>query len=161
MIRSANNGDIPQIIQLIHETYRDYGDSICLDGADRDLTDIEKTYLKPGGRFWVYEKNDAICGTVAVIPGRDGHSAVLKRLYLKKKHHGRGIGDELLQTALDWADQRGYGQMVFWSDTRFKRGHRFYAKHGFIRGKAREMNDGNMPYTEYYFEKKLGVSSSP
>jgi len=152
MIRTAKNGDIKIIVRLIGNIYREYGHTLCFDDADSDLNDIESDYILKGGQFWVYEIDNVIIGTVAVVP-TDDVGTELKRLYLRKDHRGSGIADELMQTAIKWSIDNGFKKLSFWSDTKFNRGHRFYGKYGFIQGQIRHMDNGSMPYSEYFFEK--------
>jgi putative acetyltransferase len=56
-LRQADNRDTQQLIALIDGVYREYGDQICLDGADCDLLDIESYYLSNGGSFVVLEED--------------------------------------------------------------------------------------------------------
>ena len=42
MIRRAYNSDSARIISLIDDVYREYGDEIYLEGADKDLACISQ-----------------------------------------------------------------------------------------------------------------------
>lgn len=154
MIREATDNDREAIIQLIDEIFQEYGDRVFLEGAESDLMAISDEFYGKGGQFWVYEIDHQIVGTAAVVPD-DAGKAVLKRVYLHKNYRGSGIADELLQKTQDWCRKNNFGTLCFWSDTRFERAHYFYEKRGFKRGGVRQMNDGNMPYEEFYFEKNL------
>ena len=148
-------GDSQDIIKLIDTVYREYGDSICLDKVDSDLLAINENYRNKGGCFWVWKENDEIKATIAVVPANEKDTVLLKRLYLKKDYRGTGIADLLLNYAIEWAKERGYKNIGLWSDTRFLRGHKFYTKHKFIQDGLRSMNDGNMPYKEYFFSREI------
>jgi len=156
MIRSASNKDSDEIIALIDDVFREYGDRIFLEGVDADLLNLEQNYLQKDGAFWVYISAGKIVGTVAVVKG-ENDCAELKRVYLKKAFRGIGIADEMLKTVYEWCRKEGINKLFFWSDIRFTRGHQFYEKHGFKKGDIRSMNDGYAPYREYYFEKTLEV----
>ncbi len=154
MIRLATNKDCKEVIELIDEVFREYGDRISLDGAEADLLDLERNYFQNDGAFWVYVSDGDIIGTVAVV--KENHNrAVLKRVYLKKTYRGSGIADKLLTTVYEWCKNKEIRKLYFWSDTRFDRGHQFYQRHGFKKGGTRSKNDGYMPYQEYYFEKNI------
>jgi putative acetyltransferase len=147
--------DVQKIIELIDGVYREYGDSICLENADSDLLAIDKNYSNKGGVFRVWKENDEITATIAVVPADEKDAVMLKRLYLKENYRGSGTANLLLNFAIEWAKERGYKEMNLWSDTRFLRGHQFYMKHKFIRNGIRSMNDGNMPYKEYFFSREI------
>lgn len=148
--------DYQNIVKLIDTVYREYGDSVCLERADSDLLAIEKNYKNKGGCFWVWKEKGEITATVAVVPADEKDTVMLKRLYLKKNYRGSGKANLLLNFVIEWAKERSYKKMILWSDTRFLRGHKFYKKHEFIRGDiVRTMNDGNIPYKEYFFYKEI------
>ncbi len=142
-----------EIIELIDTIYREYNDVVCLTGCDKDLEALDKFFAEPNGNFWVYKMNNKIVGTVAV---KIVNNAVeMKRFYLKKEFRGTGIANKLLQKAEEWTVGKEYLKLFFWSDTRFERAHNYYKKMGFVQKGIREMNDGNIPYSEFYFEKEL------
>ena len=61
-----------------------------------------------------------------------------------------------MQLTIDWARERGFREVRFWSDTRFERAHRFFEKFGFQQdGRVREMHDSHEPYSEYYYSLQL------
>ncbi len=156
MLTEASTTDSKKIIKLIDGIYHEYGDSICLENADSDLLSIERNYTEERGCFWILEENNEVIGTVAVLPANEKNTIILKRMYLKKKYRGTGMSELLLNTALDWAKVMGYKKMILWSDTRFIQGHTFYEKHHFKReGSVRSMNDGNVPYKEYFFVREI------
>ena len=158
-IRDVKQTDWEPIRDLIAACYKPYGERICLDGADNDLLDLLGAYARKGGAFAVWEIEDAadtvgpIHGTHAVLPLRpEEHVCVFRRLYLDPALRGRGLGDELMQWAVDWAKDNGYKKVEFWSDTRFHRAHSFFRRFGFqSNGETREMTDSFEPYQEYFF----------
>lgn len=154
MIRTATKRDRKAIIALIDAIFEEYGDQVLLSGAEADLNHLESAFAGQGGGFWVYEMDGKIIGTVAVVPEADGQ-AVLKRVYLDKTWRGHGIADTMLEWIIEWCRARDMTTLYFWSDARFARAHHFYEKRGFVRGAIRHKDDGNMPYSEYHFEKKL------
>ncbi len=155
MISEAKNEDKDRIIRIIDSIYREYGDSICLEKADADLLDIESNYQREGGMFWKFIKDGEIIGTVAVYKDKRSSGAWLKRMYVVKPCRGQGVADRLMKMVIDWCIERGLEKISLWSDTRFIRGHAFYEKYGFVKGIVQDRNDGNMPYSEFYFEKNI------
>ena len=58
--------------------------------------------------------------------------------------------------AVDWSIKNKFHRVEFWSDVRFKRAHSFFEKYGFVKsGEIREMNDGALPYSEFFFYMNL------
>jgi putative acetyltransferase len=165
MIRLARHDDSPAIIDLIADCYAEYDDRVCLEagGAETDLLDLESRYRGQGGEFWVLELEGRIRGSHAALPhpGLPG-VCCFRRLYLDRSLRGRtDWGHHLMQVTIDWARDRGFRRVEFWSDTRFQRAHRFFRKFGFEPdGRVREMHDGHEVYSEYFFFLDLSKTSS-
>jgi putative acetyltransferase len=152
-LRPATAADIPGIVALIDSVYREYGDAVCLENADRDLPQAHTYYAEHGGAFVVLADGGKVVGTHAALP-LDAATGLctFRRLYLDPSLRGAGAGERLMHWALDWARQHGFRRVEFWSDTRFARAHRFFQRFGFARdGRTRELNDAYAPYWEYFF----------
>jgi len=159
--RLADPSDQPGIIELIDSVYQEYGDRICLTGADQDLLDLKGSYFDQDGAFWVVEDSKgAIVGTHAAKPisnpqteGASQHTTcTFRRLYLKRTLRGAQLGSDLMKLTLQWASENGFNRVEFWSDTRFERAHRFFSKLGFQKTSAiRHLDDGIAPYSEFLF----------
>ena len=156
-LRPVRPEDQDAIMALIDAVYREYGDCLCLENADRDLLDIERNYLQAGGAFMVLDEAGQVRGTHAVLPDamRPG-VCCFRRLYLEAALRGGPWGTRLMQWAIDWAGEHGMRRVEFWSDTRFTRAHAFFARIGFQHdGRIRTMDDGWVPYQEYFFFRHL------
>ncbi len=155
-LRPACVGDQEAIRRLVDAVYREYGDRLFVEDADADLLDIEGNYRALGGEFVVLDDAGQVRGMHAVLPSADGQGiCTFRRLFLEPSLRGSGWGERLMQWALDWAADHRFERVQFWSDTRFERAHAFFAKAGFEQGATREMNDGAMPYREYFFSLDL------
>lgn len=154
-LRPFEPKDADGVVALIERVYREYGERICLDNADKDLSDVPGHY--GAGRFMVLEKDSQVLGTVALAPdGARMDCCFLKRLYLDPELRGEGAGDRLLEWARETGRELGFSRMELWSDVRFERAHAFYKKQGFgFDGAVREMDDGWEPYREYFFYCEL------
>ncbi|HMO14228.1 MAG TPA: GNAT family N-acetyltransferase [Pirellulaceae bacterium] len=178
-IRPASGQDREGVISLIDAVYREYGDSVCLEGAESDLLDLPDYYRNQSGEFWVLAEssvttqqpqvelglfpqaeNPVILGShAAFVVDEQSKLAGFRRLYLAKHLRGTGWGRKLMQIAIDWAWETGMQRVEFWSDTRFERAHQFFETFGFRRdGRLRHMHDGNEPYSEYFFYLDLEQS---
>jgi len=152
-IRPVEHGDDSAIISLIDGVYREYGDRLCLDGAEADLMDAVGHYSRDKCAFVVLDDDGEVVGTHAVVPLDDRPDVcTFRRLYLRSDLRGTGWGEKLMRWAIDAAEQFGFHRVEFWSDVRFVRAHRFFERLGFQHdGQVREMNDGWEPYREYFF----------
>ena len=157
-IRRATNNDSNEIISLITSIYNEYGEIMYTEGADSDLLDIRGNYHAKGGDFIVMVNEvDEIIGSHATLPinTKDG-VLTFRRLYLKKNYRGEGAGKKLMDWAVKWSIENQFNRVEFWSDVRFKRAHDFFEKYGFVKsGEIREMNDGALPYSEFFFYMML------
>ena len=163
-IRLATSDDTDGIVSLIDGVFKEYGDRICLipGGSEADVLDIESGYRSKGGEFWVLESIEGevrrIIGTHATRPDPDNPTEVctFKRLYLHQDFRGTHCGRDLMQVTIDWARHQEFKSIEFWSDTRFKRAHRFFEKFGFqTDGQERHMTDSVIPYSERFFFVEL------
>jgi putative acetyltransferase len=152
-LRPAQPQDRDAIIALIDDVLSEYGDRLSLDVADRDLLDLDGYYVAAGGMFIVLEDMGRIRGTHAAIPvAQQPGVCIFRRLYLETGLRGGPWGSRLMQWALDWAREHGMHRIEFWSDTRFERAHRFFARFGFQRdGRIRTIEDGWLPYQEHFY----------
>ena len=89
ILRVADSQDRQRVIHLIDGVLREYGDEICLTGADQDLMDITGHYEQLGGAFVVLDDEGKIRGTHAVVPDDTRHDVCfLRRLYLEQALRG-------------------------------------------------------------------------
>lgn len=157
-LRPATSADVPGIVALIDGVYREYGDVIFLEGADADLLKIDDYYRRPGGEFVVLvDDAGQVFAAHAVHPiDKSQGLCTFRRLYMKPQLRGGGWGTKVMQWAIDWAREAGFRRVEFWSDTRFTRAHRFFRRLGFTHdGRIRHLDDGAMPYSEYFFWREL------
>ena len=156
-IRPVEQGDTAAIIALIDGVYREYGEHVCLDGAEADLVDVVGHYSRDKCAFVVLEYDGEVVGTHAVVPIDERPDAcTFRRLYLRSDLRGTGWGEKLMRWAIDAAEDFGFCRVEFWSDVRFVRAHRFFKRLGFqYNSQVREMDDGWEPYREYFFSLDL------
>lgn len=80
----------------------------------------------------------------------------LKRLYVLKEYHGKGIAQKLMDFIISFVQQNKY-QVVWlgvWEHN--LRAQKFYAKYGFVNsGHTHEFPIGNTPQTDQWFWKFL------
>ena len=153
VLRHATIEDRDGIVALINSVLGEYGDRLVLETLDCDLLDIEGYYFARGGAFVVLDENGRIRGTHAAVPkiGQPG-ICEFKRLYLEASWRGGVWGTRLMQWSIDWAQSQGMRRIEFWSDTRFVRAHRFFARFGFQHdGRIRTVPEGWTPYQEFFY----------
>ena len=155
-IRLGCREDADDLVQLVDGVYREYGDEIDLEGYDRDLLDIEGAYREVGGEFVVLEQEGKVMGAHATQPvDREAGVVTFRRLYLRRELRGSTAGKELMDWAVGWSREAGFRRVEFWSDTRFDRAHRFFERYGFVRGGIRDVEEGKLSFSEYFYAMEL------
>ncbi len=95
-----------------------------------DLSDIDSFFLKRGN-FWVATEDGRVVGTVGVFDLGDG-SAVLRKMFVRKEHRGKGVSKALLAVLLEWAKRSGFRRVYLGTTPLYLAAHRFYEKNGFV-----------------------------
>lgn len=80
---------------------------LCFQNFEAELLQLDSMYASPvGGIILCREENEYIgCVGIRKI---DDETAEMKRMWVKTGHHGKGIGSELLNRALQLAKDCGY-----------------------------------------------------
>jgi len=95
-----------------------------------DLIDIEASYIKNGGNFWVaIDKNNTIIGTLGLL--KIGSCAVLKKFFISKLHRGQGVSEQLFDNFLNHCKQNKIKTIILDTPYVCKRAQGFYIKSGF------------------------------
>ena len=122
-----------QIVKLVGECLVDQGvipaNSLPLD--DDDLQHIPELF-KDKGKFWVALGEDKVVGTVGVRGTKEPTVAILRRMFVNKELRGTGLGQRLLETALQFARENGYKKITLNTYKTMKRAHHFYEKNKFL-----------------------------
>ena len=81
-----------------------------IQNFDDELKHLEKKYGMPSGRLYLLYVNDELAGCVA-LRKMDKEKCELKRLYVKPRFRGEGLGDLLLERIVGDARRIGYKYM--------------------------------------------------
>ena len=141
-IRAGLDSDADGIIRLISTCWSAYsGIIVDVDGEMPELRALATYYASQGGALWIAEIESGIVGMIATRPLTAGAWEIC-RVYVLPSLHGDGLGHRLLDLAEAHALASDATRFVLWSDTRFERAHRFYAKRSYVRdGPIRVLND--------------------
>lgn len=169
-IRNYDKLDRNKVTQLVSDVIiNEFRFKLELDNLDSDLFQIEDHYNKcTGGCFWVAEirnggfsrsntinkkENDkTIVATTAIRRLEQFEStAELKRMYVLKEYRGFGIGQQMLNNAIDFAKSFGYLRILLDSSHSLIPASRLYLKNRFIY--TSRYNDNYR--ADVFMEKKL------
>jgi len=106
-IRAYENADYAQVVDLFIRINRELAPpdmreqfelyiQTSIDGEMSRLLDIFSETKRSA--FWVVERGDQIIGMFG-IESRSDDSTELRRMYLDRRHRGRGIAERMLQCA--------------------------------------------------------------
>ena len=95
-----------------------------------DLEDIQQTYQKNNGDFWIALDNDKVIGTVALFDFGDNKGYV-KRMYVAEKYRGTGVAQKLLAKLIEFAKKNKYKEIFLITTKDMVAANKFYYKEGF------------------------------
>jgi GNAT superfamily N-acetyltransferase len=101
----------------------------------------------------VAEDGAEVLGTVSGGDSSSREVAAMTAMWVDPRFRGRGVGDTLVKSVIEWARANGYRQMFLWVTDGNDNAERLYRRNGFVRtGGAQEVRPGEM---EYEMERKL------
>ena len=136
-IRLYRKSDFEKVLNLISDIIvNEFKFRLECNHLDSDLMCIEEHYNKPdGGCFWIAEEiiDKQIIGTTGIRNLKQYASTCeLKRMYVVKRYRRLGIGQKLLDTAVDFAKRIGYIRIVLDSSKNLEAARALYLKNGFV-----------------------------
>lgn len=127
------------------------GVSLCFQGFEEELAGLPGKYEPPKGRLLFAYSDEELAGCVAFRP-IDDETCEIKRLYVRDKFRGLGIGRKLLERLIDEAKISGYKKMRLDSwIPRMQTAIAMYRKFGFYEIEPYNEN----PYEMIFMEIKL------
>lgn len=135
IIEGYRPGLLGQIVTLHAETYGDWaGFGIAFERkVASDLVDFIGRLERRGNGLWHVLMDDLVVGSIAIDgedlgPGR----AHLRWFIVDPKLRGTGLGKQLLQRAIDFADQQGFTETHLWTLKGLDAARSLYERMGFI-----------------------------
>jgi putative acetyltransferase len=140
-IRAATNHDIAPIKNVVFSSLREFGLLPDENGKDKDLNDIESSYLLNNGFFAVIvqTKTKLIVGCFGLIPMNE-NICELRKMYLLKDQRGKGLGKFILDIAIQQAREKRYKKIVLETISALTTAIFLYKQFGFKEIKPREIN---------------------
>ena len=106
-------GSAPQIAQ-VRELFLEYAQSLnfdlCFQSFDKELAGLPGDYAPPDGRLLLAEYEGQVAGCVA-LHELEPEICEMKRLYLRPRFRGKGLGRALAGRVIAEAGQIGYRRM--------------------------------------------------
>ena len=134
VIRDHRIGDLGWLIHRQGIIYNEqFGWNIAFEALIAGIySEFERAPEAPAKRLWIAEQDDAIIGSIFVMPS-DGlaGSAQLRMLYVEPIARGQGVGAALVAQAVGFARQNGYQRMRLWTHANQASARKLYAGAGF------------------------------
>lgn len=106
--------DLAAVRELWREYWESFGLSMDFQGFGRELEGLPVPYGAEGGALLLARDKDELAGTIA-LRRLDHVSGEVKRLYLRPRFRGQGLGRRLLEAAIERA--RAFGYHSLYADT--------------------------------------------
>jgi putative acetyltransferase len=140
-IKKASNTDITSIKGVVFTVLKEYGLNPDEGGKDFDLSDIEKNYFNHNGYFGALtDNNNLLIGTFGLFP-ISNKTCELRKMYLLKEYRGKGLGNFMLNEAINIAKEKNYNKIILETIEPLKEAISLYKKYGFKEIRPAEIND--------------------
>jgi len=122
-------GDLGMVVHLHGLLYaREYG----LDASFEPYVakPLAEFAMQGAGRLWIAERDNRVVGSVAMVDARAGEGQ-LRWFLLVPEVRGSGLGHRLLETALVYGRERGFGRIFLWTFADLAAARGLYERAGF------------------------------
>jgi putative acetyltransferase len=103
VIRAAGPEEMDLVRQLFREYQQHLGIDLCFQSFEEELAGLPGRY----SGIWFAEMDGELAGVVALRPWAEGIGE-MKRLYVRPRFQGRGLGKALAVTVVAEAKQAGH-----------------------------------------------------
>ena len=86
-------------------------EALCFQNFDQELAALPGDYAPPGGVLLIARDADAAAGCVA-LRRLDGATAEMKRMYVRERYRGTGLGRQLALAVVEEARKRNCARLV-------------------------------------------------
>src|SRR3954466_8961728 len=108
--RAESPEQIAQTRELFLEYANSLGFSLCFQNFDQELAALPGDYAPPNGRLLLATSNGDPAGCVA-LHKLESDICEMKRLYVRPRYRGKGLGRQLADKVIAEARQLGYKKL--------------------------------------------------
>lgn len=133
MLREPVAGDLGWVVQRHGALYAaEFGWNADFEGlVARIVADFAQDHDPHLERVWIAELDGRPVGSVMCVRDEAPATARLRLLLVEPEVRGQGLGDRLVRTAVDFAREAGYRDMVLWTNDVLAGARRIYQRAGF------------------------------
>jgi len=145
-IRRLQQADVHQLLNVISGVRREFGlqarVATLLEPSDYALLDV---YRHRRSAYFVAVMDGQVLGGAGIFPltDQDWGTCELQRMYIRRQHRGRGVGQSLLDACLDSARSLGFERCFAETVSEMSTAITFYERNGFQRLPAPIGNTGH------------------
>ena len=110
LIEAQTSEEVEQARQLFKEYAAWLQIDLCFQGFEKELAELPGDYAPPDGRLLLAYDDAQLVGCVALRKIGEG-VCEMKRLFLRDKFRGKGLGRSLIEAIINEAKQIGYERM--------------------------------------------------
>ncbi|HTQ58475.1 MAG TPA: GNAT family N-acetyltransferase [Bryobacteraceae bacterium] len=111
IVPAAAEGRVAQVRALFEEYWQSFDFTPCFQNFAAELAGLPGSYVPPGGRLALALSNGDPAGCIA-LRRLDAVRAEAKRLYVRERFRGQGIGRALLEWVIGEARAAGYRELL-------------------------------------------------
>ena len=113
-IATASTADLGEIQAMFREYSELVTEALCFQGFDQELASLPGDYAPPSGALLI--ARDAAAGNAAAgcvaLRRLDAATGEMKRMYVRERYRGSGLGRRLAMAVIEEAKKRNYSRVV-------------------------------------------------
>lgn len=110
IVSAVTDAEINEAVTLFREYEKWLGLDLCFQGFQSELASLPGKYAEPEGRLFLAYSDGELAGCIALRPIENGISE-MKRLFVRDRFRGLGIGVSLIRELIDAARVIGYSKI--------------------------------------------------
>jgi GNAT superfamily N-acetyltransferase len=105
--------------------------------------------------FWIAAEEDRVLGGIAIDGCREPELARLRFFIVEDSERGRGLGERLMRTALDFCWGAGHRRVFLTTFAGLDAARKLYERHGFVLTEERPDRTWGVEVTEQRFDLRI------
>lgn len=156
LVRRAASGELGWIISRHAQIYgQEYGFSQVFEQyVLLGMADYLRQENNSRSRVWIAEVGRSPAGSIAIVE-QTGNQAQLRWLLVEPRARGLGVGKLLVERALDFSRQQGFGSVMLWTLQNLPAARALYQSYGFELTQEKDGTMGGQPLVEECWQLKL------
>jgi GNAT superfamily N-acetyltransferase len=146
-IKNYQHSDQEDVIEFFRAVLAEMGFDFDLTARHKDLTHITNEYQANGGLFLLATHERRLIGTLALRQIAED-TCELKRFFVQREFHRKGVGAALLKRAIDHAKAGPWSRLRLDTSHKSPAAIALFTKHGFV--EIERYNED--PFAEIFME---------